>query len=112
MTDFSALAPLYRDNFAMFALRFLQNSLGNRKIHWYWFHDYLCDQLMKVERGEIRRLIVNIQPRSLKSQICSIAFPAWILLRDASAHVFSVAYEESLAQTYSRGTRDIMRTDC
>lgn len=43
-----------------------------------WCLDAMCSHLEAVRTGEIRRLLINIPPRSAKSSICSIAFPAWI----------------------------------
>jgi hypothetical protein len=35
-----------------------------------------------VREGKIRRLIINLPPRHLKSLMASIAFPAWCLGHD------------------------------
>jgi hypothetical protein len=40
-----------------------------------WFIPALAYQLERVRRGEIRRLIINMPPRSLKSIMASVAFP-------------------------------------
>jgi len=109
MNEFDPLIEIYRNNFAMFAFRFLQERMGGRKLNWGWAHDLICDRLMKLERGEIMHLIVNLRPRSLKSEICSVAYPAWLFLRNPEVHVTSVSYEESLANAFARGTREIMR---
>jgi hypothetical protein len=39
----------------------------------------ICQKLEQVYSGEIKRLIINIPPRSLKTETVSIAFPAWCL---------------------------------
>jgi len=39
-------------------------------------HRLLCDELMKLEKNEIDRLMVFISPRSSKSLITSTYFPA------------------------------------
>jgi hypothetical protein len=39
----------------------------------------ICDKLEKVYTGEIKRLIINIPPRSLKTELVSKAFPVWCL---------------------------------
>ena len=39
----------------------------------------IAEKLERVRRGEITRLIINVPPRSLKSLIASIAFPALVL---------------------------------
>ena len=45
---------------------------------WNWHHDLICEYLMAAERGEIRRLIINIAPRSTKSLLATVSFPDWI----------------------------------
>jgi hypothetical protein len=45
-----------------------------------------------VRQGKIRRLIINLPPRHLKSLMASIAFPAWCLGHDPSAQILCVSY--------------------
>jgi hypothetical protein len=41
-----------------------------------WHIKAMCEKLEKVYTGEIKRLIINIPPRSLKTETVSIAFAA------------------------------------
>ncbi len=43
-----------------------------------WVIDAICDHLEAVCDGTIKRLLINIPPRCLKSSLCSVAFPAWV----------------------------------
>src|SRR6516165_6989401 len=43
-----------------------------------WVIDAICEHLEAVCDGEIKRLLINIPPRCLKSSLCSVAFPAWV----------------------------------
>lgn len=43
-----------------------------------WVIEAMAEHLQAVCDGEIRRLIVNIPPRCLKSSLISVAFPAWV----------------------------------
>ena len=43
-----------------------------------WAIDALCEHLQAIRDGEIRRLLVNFPPRCAKTNVTSIAFPAWI----------------------------------
>lgn len=43
-----------------------------------WVVDAVAEHLEAVCDGDIRRLIINIPPRCLKSTMCSVCFPAWI----------------------------------
>ena len=49
-----------------------------------WHVEAIAYQLERVRRGEIRRLIINMPPRSLKSIAASVAFPAFVLGHDPS----------------------------
>lgn len=42
-----------------------------------WHIEAICDHLQAVTAGEIRRLLINIPPRTSKSTLCSVAWPAW-----------------------------------
>jgi hypothetical protein len=47
--------------------------------------------LDRVARGEIKRLIINLPPRTLKSLSASIALPVWLLGRNPRLKIMSVA---------------------
>jgi hypothetical protein len=54
-----------------------------------------------VREGRIRRLVVNMPPRHLKSHLASVSFPAWCLGDRPSLQVLCVSY----AQDYSDYSR-------
>ena len=68
-------------------------------------------KLAAVREGHIRRLIVNLPPRHLKSHLASIAFPAWCLGHDPSAEILCVSYAQDLADKPSRDCRRIVASD-
>src|SRR5216110_2262681 len=47
-----------------------------------WHIEVIAAKLGAVRAGRIRRLIINLPPRHLKSLLASIAFPAWCLGHD------------------------------
>src|SRR6201981_1166305 len=63
---------------------------------------------MAVRQGKIRRLIINLPPRSLRSLLASIAFPAWCLGHDPSAQLLCVSYAQDLADKLARDCRGII----
>lgn len=69
----------------------------------------LCNALERVANGETRRLIITVPPRHLKSQLASVAFPAWLLGRSPGAKIVCASYSASLAEDFGRQTRDLMR---
>ena len=62
-----------------------------------WHIEVIAAKLAAVREGKIRRLIINLPPRHLKSLLASIAFPAWCLGHDPSAQILSVSYGQDLA---------------
>ena len=85
-------------------------SPGDRYIHG-WHIDCIAEHLHAVYKGEIRRLIVNIQPRALKSIMISVAFPAWILGKDPTEQIISASYAQGLALKNSADTRHVIESD-
>jgi len=64
-----------------------------------------------VRDGRIRRLIISVPPRPLKSHLASVAFPAWCLGHDPSAQILRASYAQDLADKLSRNGRRIVSSD-
>jgi hypothetical protein len=75
---------------------------------WNWHLKVVAAKLQEVRAGRIRRLIINIPPRSLKSLKTSIAFPAWLLGHSPSAAIINVTYGQDLSDKFARDCRAIM----
>jgi hypothetical protein len=80
------------------------------KIKWNWHLNYICDILEAVADGKIKRLMINIPPRYLKSVICSVAFPAWLFGKEPSKRIIVASYSKILATKHSQDTRIIMQS--
>lgn len=76
-----------------------------------WHLDHIAWQLRRVERGEVKRLIINVPPRSLKSVQVSVAFSAWLLGRDPTKRIMAVSYAGDFARELARFTRGVMQGD-
>lgn len=42
-----------------------------------WHIDCICEHLQAVSEGQIKRLLINMPPRMMKSMLCTIMFPSW-----------------------------------
>ena len=73
-------------------------------------HRVLCDELMKLEKNVIDRLMVFISPRSSKSLITSTYFPAWALGRNPYWQEIAVSHSDDLATRFGRAIRDIINS--
>jgi predicted phage terminase large subunit-like protein len=76
-----------------------------------WHLEAIAYYLTRVLEGEIKRLIITIPPRSLKSICGSVCFPAFALGHDPTSRIICVSYAESLARKHANDCRAIMRSD-
>ena len=69
-------------------------------------HRAIAEQLERVERGEVDRLMLLVPPRHGKSELASHRFPAWFLGRQPHRQFLSVSATESLASDFGRAVRN------
>src|SRR6201986_4079973 len=110
---FKTLTPaeyefLLRHDFATFAMRCFHDLNPQTRLAMNWHLRVIAAKLTAVREGKIRRLIINLPPRSVKSLLASIAFPAWCLGHDRSAQILCVSYAQDLADKLARDCRAIM----
>src|ERR1035437_7828285 len=70
-----------------------------------WHLEALAHKLSQVASGEVRRLIVTMPPRNLKSLLASVALPAWFLGHHPSERIVAVSYSDQLARTHANDFR-------
>lgn len=76
---------------------------------WNWHIDCVCEHLEAVWRGEIRRLIINIPPRTLKSFLVASCFPAWAMAHRKSTKFIMASNSQSLAEDHIVNCKNIMK---
>jgi len=78
-----------------------------------WVHKEICEKLEKFEQDIIDRksprLMIFLPPRSGKSELASIQFPAWFLGRNPSKEIISSSYSSGLSLAFSRKVRGLLR---
>jgi predicted phage terminase large subunit-like protein len=102
---------LLRADFASFAQHCFHELNPRTPFAPGWHHDVIAARLAAVHQGHIRRLIINLPPRHLKSHLASIAFPAWCLGHDPGMQILCVSYAQDLADKLSRDCRRIAASD-
>jgi hypothetical protein len=73
-----------------------------------WHFEAVTEKLSQVACGDIRRLIITLPPRSLKSLCTSVALPAWFLGRHPWERVVVVSYSDFLARTHANDFRRLV----
>lgn len=75
-----------------------------------WHLHALAEHLEAVHRGEIKALLVNVPPRSLKTDLISIAFVAWAWLDRPTEKFVVASYSEPLAEDASIKCRRLVQS--
>jgi predicted phage terminase large subunit-like protein len=109
-TDARILEALLRADFRAFVHKAFTTLCPGQDYVSTWHVEAIAWQLERVRRGEIRRLIINMPPRSLKSIMASVAFPAFILGHDPSRRIICVSYSGDLARKHSNDFRALIES--
>jgi hypothetical protein len=99
---------LLRNDFRAFLEKSFKTLSPGNKFVWNWHIDAITWQLERARRGQNKRLIINMPPRSLKSLTASVAWPAFILGLDPSQRIICVSYSGELARKFSNDFRALI----
>ena len=97
-----------RQDLVTFTHRCFQTVAPGERFAPNWHLAAIAHKLDQVRRGEIRRLIIAMPPRSLKSICASVALPAFVLGHDPARKVICVSYSDSLAGKHADDCRRVM----
>ncbi|VCZ55792.1 hypothetical protein BANRA_02034 [Acinetobacter baumannii] len=76
-----------------------------------WHHLEICEALMKVYRGEIKRLIINVPPRYSKTEIAVINFMAWCFGKNPDCEFIHISYSAMLAANNAFQIRTLVQEE-
>jgi len=102
---------LLRQDLCGFSQRCFHQLNPQTPLHMNWHIEVMTAKLEACRQGKIRRLIINIPPRHLKSLCASIALPAWHLGHNPAAQILCVSYAQDLSDKLARDFRSVMMSD-
>jgi predicted phage terminase large subunit-like protein len=73
-----------------------------------WHLEAVTYKLSQVAKGDVRRLIITLPPRTLKSICSSVALPAWFLGHYPWERVVVVSYSDVLARNHANDFRRLV----
>lgn len=76
-----------------------------------WHIHAIAYQLTRLWRGECKRLIINVPPRSAKSICVTIAYTAWVMGHDPRKRVMAISYANELSLSHATGFRNVVTCD-
>lgn len=106
--------PFYRafsEDFVGFLGKSFATLTPNKPFLMNWHIDLLAEYLEAVRQGQIKRLIVNMPPRSLKSMMVTVAWPAWLLAQNPALRIMAASYAQLLAEKHSMDCRAVIQSD-
>jgi predicted phage terminase large subunit-like protein len=105
------LQTLLRSDLVSFVERSFYELNPQTEYRHNWHIDVIADALERCRSGQLRRLIINVPPRSLKSHMASIAFPAYLLGHDPSKQIICASYGQDLADKLAGDFRTLIQSD-
>lgn len=76
-----------------------------------WHIDAICEALEAARAGEIRRLVINIPPRHMKSLTVSVFWPAWRWTFEPELRFLTFSHDQDLANRDATKSRDVIRSE-
>lgn len=83
---------------------------SNRPLIPGWHIDAVAEHVQAAFAGEIRKLAINIPPRTLKSEVVSVFAPAWEWTHRPETRFLTASYVDKLATDFSVWSRDLIRS--
>jgi predicted phage terminase large subunit-like protein len=111
MTSQGEINAVLRTNPTAFMERTFVTLNGGTSYFPNWHIETIAYHLDRCRQKKIKRLIVTIPPRSMKSTCASIAFPALLLGHDPMAQIICVSYGQDLSSKLARDCRAIMQEE-
>ena len=98
------------DSLISFIEYFFETEL-NKEFTSNWHYKVIAKELEELRDWIPKKLIINVPPRTWKTELITKCFPAWLLWQN-SRHKFIVSgYSSSLTTTFSARTKDYYKSD-
>jgi predicted phage terminase large subunit-like protein len=110
-TDRQAFEALLRTRLAAFTRKAFSTVDPGAGYKHNWHIDLIAEYLEACTRREIKRLVINIPPRYLKSISVTVAWPAWLIGKNPSDRIVAASYAELLALKHSVDCRLVMQSE-
>lgn len=94
-----------REHFLPFVRRVWPEFIAGRH------HTIMSDIFERIDKGEVKRVIINLPPRHTKSRFASVLFPSWYLGRHPAEKIMQCSHTASLALDFGRDLRNLVNSE-
>ena len=105
------LEAILRLDFPSFIAKVFSVINPGADYHANWHIELIAQYLEAVRQGQIKRLIINMPPRALKSVCVSVAWPAWLLALSPSVRIMVASYSSVLSIKHSLDSRLVVSSN-
>lgn len=96
---------ILRNDPLVFFQRTLATTMPNVEYLSNWHIGAMAAAFEEVLNGDVKRYVINIQPRMGKSLFFSVAMPMFLLVRNPAIQVMCISYSEPLAAQFHQQSR-------
>ena len=111
MTNINGIIKEKCEKSLLFFTRYLFKENSGARFEVAKFHIALAKTLEKVNKGDIKRLIINIPPRYGKTELAVKMYISWTLANNPKARFIHLSYSDALALDNSSLTREYIQSD-
>lgn len=76
-----------------------------------WHIGAICEYLQAVTDGQIKRLLINMPPRNLKSVTATVMYPCWTWINNPYKRFISVSYADELSKRHNMDRRTVIESN-
>lgn len=111
MTPQGAYSHALRSDYMLFIERAFATLNPGIPFRDNWHLHAIAEQLRRVDQGDVKRLIINVPPRSGKSIMTSIGYSAWRHGQSPRTRIICVSSDEPLVRSLAAGYRTIVGSE-
>ena len=104
-----AIIELARVNFSVFATQAF-SLLHDEPFQANWHIQAIAHTLQQLHAAESARQIITMPPRTMKSLLGSVCFPAWLLGQNPAEKIICASYSQELSHQFAYLMRNLMQT--
>jgi predicted phage terminase large subunit-like protein len=82
-----------------------------RQFYESWHYELICEWLTLVRQRKVRRLILNVPPRSAKTTFATVCFPCWVWATEPSHEFLCASHSRDLSTDHSVARRNLLTSE-
>lgn len=110
-TQVKLIYAAMREDFALFVQRVFSTVSPADELIWGEYLDAIAYFLTECINGNIKRAVITLPPRHMKSIFASVALPAYLLGLNPAEQIICASYAKELSYKLAADTRRVMEED-